>query len=156
MSLVHHVHHTKEGVTQKECSDGNFLDEGEARKANTPVSLSCQFIHVQKVDSPYCAHPLPIAALDMRNANPWSRLPSSEYHSLQGVRSWVTTCLRATSETRLQHLPAISEQSELPPKGAGNDKPSSGVCVCVRVCVYACVCMCACIRTREPASQVFS
>ncbi|GLI63696.1 hypothetical protein VaNZ11_006745 [Volvox africanus] len=50
-----------------------------------------------------------IAALDLEGANPWSRLPHSEHRSLDGVRSWILTVLRATPETRAAHLPAMSD-----------------------------------------------
>ncbi|GLC59373.1 hypothetical protein PLESTB_001479400 [Pleodorina starrii] len=50
-----------------------------------------------------------IAALDMEGSNPWSRLPHSEHRSLEGVRSWILTVLRATPETRAAHLPAMSD-----------------------------------------------
>ncbi|EFJ45477.1 hypothetical protein VOLCADRAFT_105933 [Volvox carteri f. nagariensis] len=50
-----------------------------------------------------------IAALDLEGNNPWSRLPLSEHRSLEGVRSWILTVLRATPETRAAHLPAMSD-----------------------------------------------
>ncbi|GIL51917.1 hypothetical protein Vafri_7827 [Volvox africanus] len=50
-----------------------------------------------------------IAALDLEGANPWSRLPHSEHRSLDGVRNWILTVLRATPETRAAHLPAMSD-----------------------------------------------
>jgi hypothetical protein len=50
-----------------------------------------------------------VAALDMEGANPWTRLPHSEHRSLEGVRSWITSVLRAASETRAAHLPPMSD-----------------------------------------------
>lgn len=32
--------------------------------------------------------------LDIANYNPWSRLPTSEYKSLSGVREWLTKFLK--------------------------------------------------------------
>lgn len=31
-----------------------------------------------------------VALLDVYNCNPWSRLPTSEYKSVSGVRDWVS------------------------------------------------------------------
>ncbi|GFR43785.1 hypothetical protein Agub_g4902, partial [Astrephomene gubernaculifera] len=50
-----------------------------------------------------------VACLDMEGANPWSRLPHCEHRSLEGVRSWILTVLRATPETRAAHLPPMSD-----------------------------------------------
>jgi hypothetical protein len=50
-----------------------------------------------------------VAALDLEGSNPWSRLPLSEHRTLEGVRSWILTVLRATAETRVAHLPAVSD-----------------------------------------------
>ncbi|KAG2439346.1 hypothetical protein HXX76_004705 [Chlamydomonas incerta] len=50
-----------------------------------------------------------VAALDMEGANPWTRLPHSEHRSLEGVRSWISSVLRAASETRAAHLPPMSD-----------------------------------------------
>ena len=35
-----------------------------------------------------------IAALDLRGANPWSRVPMSEHKSLKGVRAWARAAAR--------------------------------------------------------------
>lgn len=50
-----------------------------------------------------------IAALDLAQANPWTRLPNSEHRSLEGVRAWALTCVRAGADARAQHLPPMSE-----------------------------------------------
>lgn len=52
-----------------------------------------------------------VATLDMEGANPWSRLPLSEHRSLEGVRSWILTVLRATPDVRAVHLPALSDMA---------------------------------------------
>lgn len=36
-----------------------------------------------------------VAALDLEEKNPWSRLPMSEFKNLAGVRAWVASCTRA-------------------------------------------------------------
>ena len=36
-----------------------------------------------------------IAALDMTDTNPWSRIASTEYMSVHGVRGWVQRYLRS-------------------------------------------------------------
>ncbi|XP_032234013.2 cytosolic carboxypeptidase-like protein 5 isoform X2 [Nematostella vectensis] len=38
---------------------------------------------------------LAIAALDMNNTNPWSRLPMSEFGSVEGVRNWVRRFIKS-------------------------------------------------------------
>ena len=40
-----------------------------------------------------------ISALDMINANPWSRLPTSEHGCLEGVRNWVYRHIRSSKNT---------------------------------------------------------
>ncbi|GAX73857.1 hypothetical protein CEUSTIGMA_g1307.t1 [Chlamydomonas eustigma] len=54
---------------------------------------------------------LALAALDLKGTNPWSRLPASEYRSLEGMREWLITCLRSGQATRVNVLPYMDEQS---------------------------------------------
>jgi len=35
------------------------------------------------------------SALDLREANPWSRIPNTEFKTLAGMRSWVTSYLHS-------------------------------------------------------------
>ena len=35
-----------------------------------------------------------VSALDLREANPWSRIPNTEFKTMQGVRNWIASCLR--------------------------------------------------------------
>jgi hypothetical protein len=35
------------------------------------------------------------SALDLREANPWSRIPNTEFKTLSGMRSWVSSYLHS-------------------------------------------------------------
>ena len=59
-------------------------------------------------------HALAVAALDMCQVNPWSRLPTGEYGCLAGIRQEVMLMIMSSRAKR---------------------------CVCVRVCVCVCVCV---------------
>ncbi|KAG2498891.1 hypothetical protein HYH03_003082 [Edaphochlamys debaryana] len=59
-----------------------------------------------------------VAALDLEGANPWSRLPHSEHRSVEGVKTWVMSVLRAAPETRAAHLPPMSEAAVEALRGA--------------------------------------
>lgn len=48
-----------------------------------------------------------ISALDMVNANPWSRLPTSEHGCVEGVRSWVSRYVRSNKNS-----PAIQKKTQ--------------------------------------------
>jgi len=37
-----------------------------------------------------------VAVLDMNNSNPWSRLPLSEFTSLEGVKNWVRRFVKSS------------------------------------------------------------
>lgn len=37
-----------------------------------------------------------VAVLDMNNTNPWTRLPLSEFTSLEGVKSWVRRFVKSS------------------------------------------------------------
>ena len=39
---------------------------------------------------------LAISALDMLGANPWSRIPASDFHTLQRIRQWLGVYIRST------------------------------------------------------------
>jgi len=47
-----------------------------------------------------------IAILDMRDANPWSRIPNTEFKSVAGCRTWVGACLRAQNSKREARITA--------------------------------------------------
>jgi len=38
---------------------------------------------------------LAVSVLDMNNLNPWTRLPTSEFGSLEGVKNWVKRYIRS-------------------------------------------------------------
>ena len=42
--------------------------------------------------------------LDILNYNPWSRLPTSEYKTLNGVREWLTKFLKTKVTTPKSNL----------------------------------------------------
>eukprot|EP00198_Chlamydomonas_reinhardtii_P007642 XP_001696979.1 predicted protein [Chlamydomonas reinhardtii] len=67
-----------------------------------------------------------VAALDMEGANPWTRLPHSEHRSLEGVRSWISSVLRAASETRAAHLPPMSDAAVEAMRAAAAPATASG------------------------------
>ncbi|KAG1669376.1 hypothetical protein FOA52_004027, partial [Chlamydomonas sp. UWO 241] len=55
---------------------------------------------------------LAMAALELRSANPWSRLPSSEYGSLEGARAWLLSVAKsAGDDVRARTLPPMSDAS---------------------------------------------
>ncbi len=55
---------------------------------------------------------LAVSALDVLGINPWSRLPSSEFRSLEGVREWLLAGMRISSPAaRSALLPPLDEQS---------------------------------------------
>lgn len=37
-----------------------------------------------------------VAVLDMNNTNPWTRLPLSEFTSLEGVKNWVRRFVKSS------------------------------------------------------------
>ena len=39
---------------------------------------------------------LAISALDVLGANPWSRIPASDFRSLKGIRQWLGVYIRST------------------------------------------------------------
>ena len=39
---------------------------------------------------------LAISALDMLETNPWSRVPASDFHTLKGIRQWLSVYIRST------------------------------------------------------------
>ena len=39
---------------------------------------------------------LAVSALDMVGANPWSRIPASDFHTMRGIRQWLSVYIRST------------------------------------------------------------
>jgi len=44
---------------------------------------------------------LVLAALDLEESNPWSRLPNTDYKNLAGVRGWALSCMRSAESFRV-------------------------------------------------------
>ena len=56
--------------------------------------LSIKFISVCYFPNTQVGRALAVAALDMYDVNPWSRLVLSEHAGLQGVKDWVRRYIR--------------------------------------------------------------
>ncbi len=50
-----------------------------------------------------------VATLDLHSANPWPRLPGSEFRSLTGLRGALGALLWAAPEARVALLPPLSD-----------------------------------------------
>lgn len=49
-----------------------------------------------------------VAALDLQGKNPWSRLPMSEFKSLEGIRAWVGSCSRVNGVREREPMVTVS------------------------------------------------
>ena len=107
-----------------------------------------------------------VAALDVTESNPWSRLTLSEHCSLHGVRDWVRRYLRSLrGGPRLPRNPSLRTMNKngsvlegwIEAGGLNGCQiglpvtDGSWLCVCVHVrvcvcvCVYVCMCVCVCV-----------
>lgn len=55
----------------------------------------CKFVGICLICSKV-GRAMAVAVLDMNNSNPWSRLPLSEFTSLEGVKNWVRRFVKSS------------------------------------------------------------
>jgi len=77
--------------------DKEQVQNPEISRHASPPSRSRDPIKFGAEEFAQMGRTLVIAALDLREVNPWSRIPNTEFRNLGGVRTWVSSCLRSAA-----------------------------------------------------------